>query len=106
MGKPWAFESRGIKVSGRTTRASMIMTLALEIESAGPRLRYEDIVAYWDNEELTFEMPRSGELTASETNGSWKASVKLAKKVPVSPEHDVLYLAVGPAVWEFELLPP
>lgn len=113
VGKDFDFEQNGLRIEGRIDQRDMGLTLDLVIVSTtkamhNKRLAYEDLHAFWDNQELPVAAAAtSTELPiAKQADGSWRASVKFTKKVQVWPEHDVVYLAVGPALWQFEVSPP
>lgn len=101
--KPLVLEQKGIEVKGGMQRHSQGMTMKLAITSKGPKLRYDAVRAFWDNEEMKIRGLRIGEMRARDLDGGgWRAEIELECKVHKWPDKDVVFLAVGPAIWKLE----
>lgn len=97
----WKLEDKGLAVEAEIKRHPEGMTLKLIVQSKGRKLGYDEVRAFWDNEELKIRGLRSGEMrTRDAGDGAWRAELELACKVHKWPDKDVVYVAVGPGVWK------
>ena len=106
-GKPFHLQHGSLDVEGKFVRGPTWLRLELELsgpaEEPQPKLRFEDVAAYWDNEALSVQGLRSsGEIPTKRKDGRWRAALRLKVKVHSWPK-DILYLKLGSATWRLSM---
>lgn len=95
-----------LAVLGSMKRGPKFIELSLEVSGKAPStLTYDDVRAFWDNQELKFSGYKVGKIPVTVKGERFETKLSMAAKVHKWPDKDVVYLAVGKGVWRLAVSP-